>query len=218
MRVMRKFIFSAPERLLRTLVVATTILVTGCDILPPASKVDTQAQWQAQLLWLQDLRNWRVSGRLAVQIPDDGWSASLRWRQRAANYRIDLSGPFGQGAMRINGSPTRVALRTADGQVRRASSAEQLVAAELGVEVPISLLPHWLLGRPAPEVPVDKMHWRPDGSLEFLSQAGWQVQYLEYESVEERTLPSRISIEQGETQAKFALTSWRLERSTPKAR
>jgi outer membrane lipoprotein LolB len=143
-------------------------------------------------------------------VPDDGWSASLRWRQSDDDYRIHLSGPFGQGAVRIEGSAAAVVLRTADGRERRAATPEKLIAAELNAEVPVSLLRFWILGRPAPAPEVKELQLDEAGRLQRLAQAGWLITYQEYAAHDAGDLPKRLRIEHGQTAVRFVLSSWRI--------
>ena len=145
-----------------------------------------------------------------MQVPDDGWSASLRWQQRDGDYRIQLSGPFGQGAVRIDGTASEVILRAADGRVRRASSPEQLIAAELNAELPVSLLRFWILGRPAPATAVQDLQLDSLGRLQRLTQSGWLITYQEYETHEMGALPTRLQIEDEQSAARFVLSGWRI--------
>jgi outer membrane lipoprotein LolB len=195
----------------RGLCLSLTAMLVGCESVPQLMGVmgaDPQASWQAHLQWLESIEEWRTSGRVAVQVPDDGWSASLRWRQKAQDYQIRLSGPFGQGAVRVDGTAGGVVLRTADGRRRHAANAEQLIAAELGAEVPVSLLRYWLLGRPAPAIKVDELQLDADGLLQELSQAGWAISYQDYETHKAGLLPVRLRIGRGQSKARFVLGDW----------
>ena len=196
------------------------LLLGGCESTPDLAALtnflslpgpdDPQEEWQAHLQWLESLNVWRTSGRLAVKVPDDGWSASLRWRQRDDTYRVQLNGPFGQGAVRIDGSASAVVLRTADGRERRAATPEKLIAAELKAEVPVSLLRFWILGRPAPApAPLEsELELDEAGRLQSLAQAGWSITYQEYETLDVGDLPKRMRIEREDTEARFVLSSW----------
>lgn len=185
-----------------------TALLVGCESVPEAPSEDPRLSWQAQLSWLESLQVWRASGRVAIQVPEDGWSASLRWQQRADGYRIALSGPFGQGAVRIDGTASGVVLRTADGGVQRATSVQQLIAAHLNAEVPVAQLRYWILGRPAPGEKVQELELNSQGRLQRLVQAGWIVTYQEYVAHETGALPKRLQIERAQTVARLVLSSW----------
>jgi len=180
-------------------------LLAACAAPAP---VDTRQAWQAHLAWLEGLSDWRTRGRLAVSVPEQSWSANLRWRQRGAEYRVWLGGPFGQGAVRIEGGEDGVELRTADGRRQRAASPERLLAGELGVEVPVSLLRYWILGRPAPAPPVTGIELDPAGRLARLEQAGWEVRYARYEEAGAGSLPARLDVQREGMRARFVLGGW----------
>ena len=182
----------------------------GCAVPPVADDSALQAAAASHQRWLAGVSHWRVSGRVAVKVPGDGWSATLQWQQNADEYQIQLSGPFGQGAVRIEGGGGEVVLRTAEGRVARSGSPEQLIGQELGVEVPISALRYWLLGRPDPAYPVTGLELDGSGRLRSLEQAGWQLQYEEYAAAGEGELPARLDIRRADTRARFLVSGWRL--------
>ena len=59
------------------------------------------------------IERWRAIGKLAARTGDgdgDGggrWSGSLDWRQVREDFLLRLSGPFGQGALQVEGRPGR---------------------------------------------------------------------------------------------------------------
>lgn len=184
-------------------------LLAGCAT-PPREDAQRQAAWERHQRWLATLGDWRAAGRVAVSADAEGWSASMRWRQRGERFRIHLSGPFGQGAVRISGSPQGVELRTADGRVEQAASPESLLASELGVAVPISALRFWLTGRPAPGSDATRLTLDWAGRVEELEQLGWTVHYQEYADGGGGDLPARLEVSRDSVQARFALRGWQV--------
>lgn len=176
----------------------------------PAPDGALREAWDAHLRWLQGLDGWRAAGRLVVDVPGQGFSATMQWRQNGAEYRIHLSGPFGQGAVLIEGGEAGVVLRTADGRVARAADPEQLVAAELGVTVPVSGLRYWLVGRPAPGPAAERLDLDRAGRLEALDQAGWQVRYQDYADTAAGALPARLTLTREGVEARFSVSRWQL--------
>lgn len=189
---------------------ACALWLGGCAAPQPLAPADRLAAAEAHQRWLASLSQWRASGRVAVEVPGDAWSAAVSWRQDPDAYRIQLSGPFGQGAVRIDGDRSGVLLQTADGRVARAPSAEQLVVQELGAEVPITVLRYWLTGRPSPHHPVTRLELDDAGHLAELDQAGWQVRYAEYAASDGGSLPARLTIRRQDTQARFLIGRWQL--------
>lgn len=186
------------------------VWLTGCAAPISIAPAERLAAAEAHQRWLQGLSQWSASGRVAVQVPGDGWNATLLWRQDGADYRIQLSGPFGQGAVRIDGGSGAVHLRAADGRVASAPTAEELMAQELGAQVPITVLRYWLTGRPAPQHPVTHTALDDAGRLLELDQVGWQVRYAEYAQSGGGALPARLEIQRDDTQARFLISRWQV--------
>jgi len=184
--------------------------LAGCAAPESVDSSQRFAAAQAHQHWLEGVSQWHAAGRVAVEVPGDGWNATLLWRQDAAGYRIQLSGPFGQGAVRIDGDGAGVRLRTADGRVASAATAESLLEQELGARVPITVLRYWLTGRPAPQHAVTHTALDDAGRLLELDQAGWQVRYAEYAPSEGGALPARLSIEREQTRARFLISRWQV--------
>lgn len=196
------------RRLLPGAAALLALWLAGCAAPEPVAPSDRRAAAEAHQRWLEDLTQWRASGRVAVEVPGEGWSATVLWLQRETDYRIQLSGPFGQGAVRIDGDSSGVTLRTANGRMARAPSAEQLMAQELGAQVPVAVLRYWLTGRPAPRHPVTHRLVDDAGRLLELDQAGWRVRYTEYVDSEGGALPARVDIARDDTHARFLISRW----------
>jgi outer membrane lipoprotein LolB len=111
--------------------------------------------------------------------------------------------------VRIDGSASEVVLRSADGRVQRAATAEQLIAMHLNADVPVAQLRFWILGRPAPGQDVQELQVDSQGRLLRLLQAGWLVTYQQYEAHESGALPTRLRIKRERTAARFVLSDWR---------
>ena len=70
-------------------------------------------------------------------------------------------------------------------------------------------LPWWLRGLPAPQLPADRSEL-DGGRLALLEQAGWTVEYAEYQWVEELQLPRTIRFRREGVEGKILLKSWLL--------
>src|SRR5690625_7872877 len=88
----------SPGRAL-ALVTLPLLILAGCAP-QPLRPVDS---WEEHLARVAALETWYVSGQLGVRLPDNSGSARLRWQQTQDDFRIDLSGPFGQGRTLIQG-------------------------------------------------------------------------------------------------------------------
>ncbi len=160
--------------------------------------------------WLKGLHDWQATGRVAVRGASDGGTASMHWKQSPAHFSIRLYGPFGHGAIQIKGDQKKVSLHRPDGEVTRAGNAEELLLTELGWTVPVSVLRYWILGRPAPDYPVEAFRLNGAGLLGRLSQAGWQVTYSGYREAGQGMLPAKFELRRDSLRVRVVLSQWRL--------
>lgn len=176
-------------------------LLAGC-----AGPVALQGESLAQRAALAELSDWRVEGRLAVSNGRQSWQSSVNWRQRDERYAIDLIGPLGQGRVSIRGDADGVTLD--DGERRLQAPDPETLLARAGIApVPIEGLRYWLLGLPDPERPA-----RPvtddDGLLRRLQQAGWQIVYVNYITVDELVMPQRIDARREGLEVRLLINRW----------
>ena len=134
-----------------------------------------------------------IKGKIGVVEGGNSWSARFVWRQSGERLEIVLWGPSGQGQTRLRGTPDRFEVVDADGDVRTSGSPEALMLAELGWNLPLSLLLDWLHGRPSPEAQVADAIRNPEGSLTSFRQLGWQVRFERAKKAPADALPRRIT-------------------------
>ena len=194
----------------RLAVLWLVVLGAACESTPEVVPVDDpQRVWAEHERRLASIDQWTAIGKLGVQSAEDSWSAGIDWRQDRDHYRLRLSGPLGQGLMELRGSPQSVELRTADDDVYRAHTAEELMQAHAGWQVPLSGLRYWILGRPDPDAAVTGFDLDPGGRLAELHQLGWHIRYERYAEFDGVVLPTRLVLENARLRAKLALRTWR---------
>ena len=182
--------------------------LAGCAGMP----VDTAQQdaaWQRHAAWVRAQHDWRLTGRFALKIGHRGWTASLHWRERAGDYRIDIFDPLGRTLAQLDGGPQRVTLRTGGSAPRHAGSAAALMQAELGWSLPVAGLRYWVRGVPAPGTQPTRMQFDGSGRLAYLVQNGWEVSYVDYnEALGARALPARLRLVNGDVHLTLLVDSW----------
>jgi outer membrane lipoprotein LolB len=149
-----------------------------------------------------------LEGRLAVRGPDEGFSARVSWRHEPANDDITLSSPLGQAVARLRADPAGARLTTADHGSFEAENLEALSRQVFGQDLPLSAMPRWALGRTgsaAASVERDELL-----RLTRQSDAGWLIEYPEYESMRADALPRRIRMGNGEVDLKLAIDRWEI--------
>ncbi len=171
-------------------------MLLGCSTQPgrpPQSEHVTQS-WEQRQQQLSPLTQWQVLGKIRIQTDDSSSSANLNWTQRLDHYRIYMAGPLGQGAINIEGSEqTGITLDISGEERHQASSPEQLLTQRLGWTVPISQIPYWIRGAPAPKEQYSKQ-LDPSNRLLQLQQSGWTIDYINYHEDLQPQLPHKIRL------------------------
>jgi outer membrane lipoprotein LolB len=182
----------------RVLAVAAVLWLGACARMPAPERAWTPPAAD----------DWTLDGRIAVQSGGEGWHASLRWVQTGAAFRIELSGPLGQGAVRLQGDADGVSLERADGLRDRAADAAELLERHTGWVLPVDGLRFWVRGLAVPERPA---RWAYDaaGRPLRLQQDGWDIRYAAYqEPPADAGLPRRIELVRDGLQARLIIDRW----------
>ncbi len=178
-------------------------LLGACSLTPPAgAPVPPDQRWMPPA-WTA----WAAQGRLAIRRGDEGLNAGFRWRQMPDAYDIQLSGPFGQGGVRILGNENGVTLETADGRRDGAADPERLMARHLGWSLPVSGLRYWVRGEAEPGQPA---RWQRDdrGRPRRLHQSGWDIYYLAYRTWGVDELPRVVRLERSDLEVRLVIDRW----------
>lgn len=192
----------------RLTVALLLLLVAACSPLPPRPLPDTtpEQSWQLRQPQLQQLTHWQLSGRLAVQNDHEAWHMSLNWQQRQERYDINIIAPLGQGAMQLHGDAVAVTLLTDEGETLHSSDPDLLLYQRLGWKVPVSALRYWVLGLPAPGDSTQQLD--EYGHLIHLTQAGWEIAFLDYQPWHGVELPRKVFIDNHQARVRLVISSW----------
>jgi len=132
------------------LVLVSLITLSACAVRPPAPHVT--GEWQALEAWQAPPAPtaWQLDGRVSMTAADQSATVSIRWRETADGYQIDLRGALGAGRVRVTGEEGQAILATADGQRHSAGSPAELMQAVTGYDLPVEFLRWWVVGQPVP--------------------------------------------------------------------
>jgi outer membrane lipoprotein LolB len=166
--------------------------------------------WLRRVSTMEHYRVWSLTGRIALRVEQDGWSAGVHWSQQEERFDIRLTDPLGRGIARLEGDAGSVLLRTSEGDSLRAESAEALLARELGWYLPLSGLRYWVLGIPDPREEVAQRVLDDSGRLDRLQQSGWAVRYARYTDPSPLALPEKITLSQSTVTVKLVVDQWNL--------
>lgn len=169
------------------------LALSACARLPSAPEAHPEAErlFSARIQAATRIAGWDLRGRLAVSGPNGGGQARIQWTRTAAHHRIDVSGPFNQGAVRIVADDSGARAQHANGDVLTAPNAQTLFALETGWQLPVDALNYWLLGVPVPGA--EYTHTLDaSGRATSLVQGGWRVRYEDYVRDGVGDYPSRV--------------------------
>ena len=202
-----------PRPPLRSTLLAAALVASlfGCAIFPPTVPPAAQGAWTARQTVLTQLTLWRADGRIGVVSGQDGWHASFQWTQQGSGYRIDLSGPLGQGRVVVESDGAWARIQTQDGRSWTAPDADELLEQALGVRLPVNGLRYWARGLPEPGSP-PVLQTDASGRLTRLEQQGWVIEYPAYAPTSRLNLdlPERIIARRRDLSVKLVIEQWTL--------
>lgn len=168
----------------------------GCVSTPPTPDTDPERLWQGQQSRNGALEAWYTSGRIGVKTGRRGGSATLQWDFRQTHQHIELYGPFGGRRIIITVNPDRAVLKDTRGRAITGDTAEEVLYAQLGWQVPFSELIYWCRGIIAPdgESAAQEIAIDAAGRLKKFTQGIWQVEYAEYTNIEQFALPRKLTL------------------------
>jgi outer membrane lipoprotein LolB len=150
--------------------------------------------------------NWGLSGRLGVSDGHDGGSGSLEWTQHGAQFRFSVHAPVTGKTWTLSGRPQHAVLEGLRDQPVDGDDAAALLEHELGWRVPVAELAYWVRGmRAALDA---RIAFGADGLPATIVEAGWTVQYQDYDTTRQPPLPGKVFASKGEYKVRLAIRDW----------
>ncbi len=188
------------------LVVVLATLLLSCSTLPLEEQQKlSEERWQAHLLSLQNLANWRANGRIAVSKAGDGGNARLLWIQRGDDFVLKLSAAFGRGTLQISQDGSGARLVAPSGKIFVGANADLLLYQYLGWYIPVEKFRHWMTGRPGS---TGDYAINSQGLLESDQLDGWSVEFQEYSDDFYPIVPIRIALYRDDTKTRVVIDGW----------
>lgn len=204
---------------LRAVVLLSCVILSACGTrisVPERTSLGTETPpgWTEREQALREFDQWRLMGKIAVRQSGQSESAVInRWEQDGDAYSLQLSSAFlGMGSVRLQGDSGFLMIRTSDGERYLSDDPETLVLQVTGWRLPLSALPYWVRGIPAPEQEAD-LGFGEEGQLRMLLQSGWEVHFQRYDDLAEGqpVLPTLITATNGEARVRLAISSWQAD-------
>ena len=170
------------------------LVLTGCVSVPQRQETD-----QFQIL-----------GKISVRDTQDHFSSRFSWIQTEIGYQIELWGPLGQGRTRLHGDDKLLTITDSAGKVQVEGPPAEVMRTNLGWELPLEVLPQWMLGRPADGHQVEGRNFDEEGVLVEFYQLGWHVLYDRFSQGEGPARPGRIDAVRGEYRIRLIVSQWQI--------
>lgn len=204
---------------LRFLALLSCAVISACSTrisVPERTNLSgvTPQDWAEREQALLSLDQWNLMGKIAVRQQDQSESAVINsWHQDNRAYRLQLSSAFlGMGSVQLEGDHDYLMIRTGDGERYVSDDPEELVLQVTGWRLPLSVLPYWARGVPAPTQEAE-LGFAPEGELKMLIQAGWEVHFQRYSEPDDGAmpLPTLITATNGAARVRLAINKWQLD-------
>lgn len=182
--------------------------LNGCTALRTAG-----TDWDARRDTLLSEDSWSLTGRIAAKTATgEGGQATLNWRQQGEVSALQLAGPFGAGRVELEVTPAAVTLRTAEGETvsyAGADAAERFMQEQFGWSFPVRSARFWMRGLLDPLAAGERV-FDEAGELTGLRQHGWEISLTRFATVNDRLLPTRMTLENPQLRLRAAVSTWAL--------
>ena len=180
---------------------AALVITSGCQSLKTANATNqpvgtVQGQKPEQP---KKLENFNITGKIGVTTPskdnsgNQGGSAFYAWGQQNDRFAIELIGALGIGKTNIEYNGQSATLVSEKTGTLTADDPETLLKKATGWQAPISQMPYWISGRPAPSDSAPQL----DAQNRLISSVNgeWQANFT-YKGNDK--LPNKISAMQSQ--------------------
>lgn len=194
------------------------LLLSACQTAPVAPETNTVSAQPAEQATkvvaspaptptFNRLQNFEIEGRMGVQTDGKGISGKMHWQHQHGNDDMGFYSPMGGKIASVTTSSEEVTLIANDGKVYNAPDAETLTENALGWRLPVSNLTDWILGHPKAgnyeDIQLDEQ-----GRISKLTQDGWEIDYLEYQTIEHIALPIKLTLRNPKLYVKLIIERW----------
>lgn len=197
----------------RVLLLLLAVLVAGCATRggerPVAAVAESDRLQLAREAALGEVAEFGLLGRIAVSNGESAGSGRIDWQQRGSAYTLNFLAAVSTRNWKLEVRPGKAVLIEANGAVRLAGSAEELLARELDWRIPADALRYWVLGLRAPDQPGQALYGA-DGQLQSIEQSGWTIRYEEFDGSRSPALPRKLRARSGEREVRIVVRRWTL--------
>ncbi|HVT63228.1 MAG TPA: lipoprotein insertase outer membrane protein LolB [Legionellaceae bacterium] len=172
-------------------------VLAGCATIPKHQTIENASPT------ISTTQGFSVSGAIAAKNQHHAWTATFYWTQHSPHhYHIQIYGLVGTALIDITYKDGMVTYREGK-KILHAKQAEDLLAKETGIRIPVNHLYYWIKGQPAPGA-IDKMERSPEHDITRLQQAGFTLIYKDYH----HHYPYKIRLQGSQLMVKIIVKEW----------
>lgn len=192
----------------RCIVAFTAIFLGGCATTYAPTSVSPAvalARWHYQKHVVGRITRFTLDAQVGAS-GSFGMSGSLHWIQDGQSFQLHLSGPFDTDAITVTGTRAETIIRSASHTIKT-TKPEAYLFRHFRWTLPIAGLRYWALGLPLPDTPAI-LRYNSNGTLRYLHQDGWTIQYQSYQNVGGYILPMRFRADAKHTEFRIDIYRW----------
>lgn len=179
------------------------LLLSGCQSVPKQVEVASEPwvlagkEFAVRAAEIAALEQWHYSAKALIKLNGGSDQFNLDWRYVNGRHSIQLFGPLGVGAVRLDYSANEARLSDNKGELYEGPDAATLLTEITGLPLPIDALEYWLFAIPAPNA-VARYQLSLDSNREIyrIQQLGWQTTFADYQAWGTETELTPIGISQ----------------------
>ena len=179
--------------------IALTLTTSACQSTKVApEKLPVAAQqwivgWQKPLVSASpDAEYWKYTAKIGIKTQALRESANVVWTYSDQSNSVQLFGPLGAGAIRLEFDQYGVQLSDSKGLMHSGDSAERLLTQLVGWPIPVDSLAYWIVAQADPQAAY-RYILDEQGRLSNLEQFGWKIMFSDYRTYGDYVRPRRVS-------------------------
>lgn len=182
-------------------VVLLVLMLSGCITQPtrPGSRPQLIAATAAPT-------HWTLEGKIAVSDGRESGSGRVKWLQQGDQYSIVMRAPVSGQSWRLSGSRGFSQLEGVKPTPVTGDSAQQLLRRELGWELPVGEMADWIFAVGLSDRAITQRD--AEGAPLKVRDAGWQLEYRDWQVADGVRYPRRITARRGAHQVRLVIQRW----------
>jgi len=185
-------------------ILAFSVFISACSTTPmgPATPPPTS---------VGAITKWETSGRVGIRTQDDAVSGNFNWQKDPKTFALNIVGPFGQGATKLNKDQHGIVTLAYEDVVITGNDPAILLQQELGWEFPVEQVSYWIRGLADPRS-MSRITKDTDNKLPSkIEQDGWLVTYNSFTKVDGLSLPKKMQVSNPPFKVNLIINQWTIQ-------